>query len=341
MRIRKLTFHQSTFKKLKRALDGYWATNLAADQAANLVIIVKLSDRWLKTKVRGSHSSKTKRASIQALNGAANAEINRAFKKAAYMRRLDEATTDKENRGGLHALSHTAISSIGSTRKNVAGQVDGKYVTQAAIDLARKYDLNDAEIAAIRIYSVGDYKYINPAKERSDAWLKSQMPDVKLMSAAGPAAKGRLEITKAAAEGRMHASMLKKALKRIDDTDAKQVYRGQVLNSADAAKKYVKDQVLAFDYFASTSDDRKVSEAFIETGLDEAQKKGEQKTGILLILEGVAGGKRIADFSENPQESEVLLLPGARYKIDSVTKQAGYIEVRATQTAAGGTKHAK
>jgi hypothetical protein len=100
---------------------------------------------------------------------------------------------------------------------------------------------------------------------------------------------------------------------------------------AEVETRYSKGKVLTESTFSSTSSDFSVARRFAE------ESGSGKKLGVLLIISGPKG-KDIAMFSEVKSEGEVLLLPGASFRVDNVEKPApGGVEkmvrVYLTQTA--------
>jgi len=217
---------------------------------------------------------------------------------------------------------------------------------QAALDLARKYDLTHAEILAIKIYSVGDYKTINPTLAGKEDWLKKSLPYVggffdpyaaswlevptptttpaqtAQFEKSKPIWVGSLtkdDLSSVQAEARQHARYVQSGLEKLPAYDSrlaqppKPTYRGEQLTKAEFDAMYPKrGHVRSEQYFLSTSKDEAKAELF-------ASGAPTGKVGILLkcTLTG-KNGRDIEVISAHPPEQEVLLLPGARLRIKNI-----------------------
>jgi hypothetical protein len=234
---------------------------------------------------------------------------------------------------GLVAIANAIELALGNYDDTKSGMSQGAY------DLMTSRDLTDAEVAAIKIYTADDYRYMNPALEgnRGD-WLESQVRDIKgrrpdryeVLGAAlepgqlGPLSPGDL----AAQEGLEHAQVAVEGLRKLEAWKGT-TYRGMGLTPADFKTMFEDTTVWRARAFTSTAVDPKVSEEFAA-----ANGKKPGKIGILLIFT-VTDGRDVKKLSVWEREGEVLLLPGATGTIDRVRDSLahpGVKEVFITQT---------
>jgi hypothetical protein len=202
-----------------------------------------------------------------------------------------------------------------------------------------KYHLNDAELAAIRIYTVDDFKYINPAMAGIQSWMESQIP--KISGAKNPDTS-KSGIAKAMQEGRRHGQTVLAGMKKMPDYDGDLLYRGSSEDVTKIKSSFAQGSTIRYDAFVSCSTDRTVSEGFMKDNMDEDNRKAG-KQGLLLKLEFKHSGKDVSMLSALAMEKEILLMPGVEFKVTGVEedqKMTGkdgveftYHVVTATQTA--------
>jgi hypothetical protein len=222
-------------------------------------------------------------------------------------------------------MSVQAPTVVGHAESVAKGTVDAVTpgMTQQTLDVVTKYQLTDAELAAIKIYTVDDYKYINPAMAEIPAWMKAQIPEIAGAKSKDISDQG---IQSATAEGQLHGKMAKKGLKRLPDVVGT-VYRGEVHQPDKCLAKAQKGGELRYDAFMSTSINPRTANDFVA----QQQQKDPTLKGLILTLEVVEKGKDIAALSYYQKESEVLFLPGQRFKILSVVDWGTYFAIRAEQ----------
>ena len=209
--------------------------------------------------------------------------------------------------------------------------------------------LLDEEIAAIRLFTAADYKYINPTLANDETWLSLNIRNLTDPTTAtggqeatwakpevieffqkakeqGPAeyqaARNRLR-----REGMQHARQVLSGLKKLPNQKT-QGYRGLGL-TPDELKKYTKGATVCWPSFSSTSLDRHVADGW-------AALATKPKVPVVLILT-VKYRKDIQPMSQQKKEREILLMPGAKFTVTSDQHQKGdVIEIRLVQTVAGG-----
>jgi ADP-ribosyltransferase exoenzyme len=250
---------------------------------------------------------------------------------------------------GAHAAS-TSAGEVAAAEMLSKGQAlllgASKGTDQLALDFVEKYQLTHAEILAIKVYSVGDYKTINPTLAGKEGWLKKSVPYVRgardpltgewlgvpdpakakekaRFEAAAPLWVERLtpdDLSNVQAEARRHAQHALSGLNKLPPYDSRQAgggkptYRGEQLTQSEFAAMYPKKgHVRTEQYFLSTSKDQQKAESYA------AGAKANGKVGIL--LECTLTGKKGRDIeliSALRNEQEVLLLPGASLRIKDI-----------------------
>jgi hypothetical protein len=144
-------------------LDRYHATKRDDERLAAVRVLQHLADRWLKN--------------AQLLVGRLNAVDPRVAMVRSLADELDDERDEletelKKQAGYLHQLrtrgfvwpSTYAVNAPAEAEEMSQGRAGaGPGQSQQAVDLAQAAGLSAAEIAAIRVYTGDDFKYINPA----------------------------------------------------------------------------------------------------------------------------------------------------------------------------------
>ena len=218
---------------------------------------------------------------------------------------------------------------------------------QAAKQTGQGLLLTEDELAAIRVFSAGDYKYMNPVQAGSESRLVGQIKSLSQTARnetswaidatrdadderrAGPGAHARqLKV-----EALQHVRQAMTGLNKLPDF-AGTLFRGLRVPPTDLQRDYQQGCIVSFPSLTSTSKDRSVSMAWAQTSIADT-------TGILLVLSGVTQGKDIANISMNEVEKEVLLLAGSRFLVTEAPTQPssnGVSVVKCTQVDAGSTQ---
>jgi len=111
-------------------------------------------------------------------------------------------------------------------------------------------------------------------------------------------------------EGLDHADIARSGLKKLPDTPG-DTWRGVVLTPAEFKAKYSVGSTTISEAFSSSSLNQNVADGFIHSN------KVNGKVNILLQMH-VTKGKDIMSLSDSSTEAELLLLPGATFKVVSI-----------------------
>lgn len=226
---------------------------------------------------------------------------------------------------GTTAPGGTKIHQFGAIRAKLAG-----------------LNLTDAELAAIRVYSGGDYRTMNPTVAGSDAWLNKNVGDLterKETKFAFPETRMDMEAKKGKpdddqrrkmkVDAMMHVRLAVSGLKKLPDV-VDSTYRGLSLPLDQLIVDYKAGRRIVYKPFTSTSTKRDTSSAFAVVNATGGL------VPVLLTLR-VNKGKDIKDISVSPKEGEVLLMPGAEFQVVEAPKLTGMVyEVTLVQVAQGG-----
>ena len=165
-------------------------------------------------------------------------------------------------------------------------------------------DLSAAEVAAIRVFSLSDYKYINPAVANDRAWMQLNYP-----------AADERELTERAQEGSAHAAVMLDGLAKLPPWSG-QAFRGERMTQARFGERYVGEKTIRFPSFASLATERSVAEKFSK-GNDDTP--ADATVSVVVTLD-VTYARNIGKLSVYRNEKEVLILPGAEFEVVSRKK---------------------
>ena len=234
---------------------------------------------------------------------------------------------------GVQAISDAMTLAQGTTRSvDPEGRVAAPGMGAEALRIMQETGMTDAEMAAIKIYTAPDYRYINAgmAKNRG-GWLTSairqdesgaRVGDNRILGDAdleegfsGP----RSPADMAAAEGRRHGTHAVEGMKKMPP------WKGQTFRGAGFTHDQFQEQfgrgVWSADSFTSTSTQQAVSEGFAHN------ESVGGKIGVLMVFK-VTNGRDIKDLSIYSGEGEVLLMPGTRATVTNIETHPGPPEIK-------------
>ncbi|PZO44147.1 MAG: hypothetical protein DCF19_02785 [Pseudanabaena frigida] len=309
--------HDKKFSEIKKAYKEYAKTTDIYEELTTLRQIISDCNGYLE-----EHKGKNDKKDLDAKN------LLEACKKE-----LPEA----ESSTYIQDLTKGKFKYLTVTGSSVNRGLE--YVDEDIEPLAKKFGLTKGELTAIRIYAAGDYRYMNPVVADNDVWLDGAIkvliegakvnmdgkivpfpPEWRdtdstkqmlksLSKGKDPATKDQKEAIKN--EAFRHNYMALSGLKKMDKISTT-TYRGEGFEKEAFEKRYQVGQTFSYPAFTSTSLDKSRSEDF-------AQREGvNPKIPILLELT-VNNGRDISEISDIKSEKEILLLPKATFKVDSIT----------------------
>jgi hypothetical protein len=195
--------------------------------------------------------------------------------------------------------------------------------------LMQQNGLTDAEMAALKIYTAPDYRYMNAALGNDPVWkqkaleahVADPLPDVQ------PRNKNDADVGNASAQGLRHAKLTKKAMKKLPAWKSPPItYRGMGLSPADFKAMF--EDKTTWDTAAFVSTSTQPTKA-----LEFARREGRRAGVAILLHFDVSNGRDIDKLSMYPGEGEILLMPGATAKIVNVDKATpGLVKVHLKQS---------
>jgi predicted ABC-type ATPase len=344
---------ENTWAIIRKALRDYWEIeNVPAKSKDDLTEQLKILQNISATigTWKRKHPDKftgPKWATLEKLSGKVWPEINflsytiqnyDSIQTAIRAKKLsqEEYFRDLKDPAKFKYLSQTA-------KGFVVPHLD-KYATEA-----EEHGLTAAELAAIRLYTLDDYKYINPgaaygkAKAEGhrdkltglDKWMESKIPEIQGMSVEEGEdddkkrrlldpemvrGKGR---RRARQEAYRHAEMIVSGLKKLPKYKG-MVYRGFTAAKKDFKSDWARDKIVPQFPFISSSTNPLSSIVFIKEELVKASKDEKRRAkgeiGVLLRVYVGSGARAIEHLSLVPGEGEVLWVPGRKIKVTRVSK---------------------
>ncbi len=297
-----------TYQKLRRALADYHRNTEPDHDIWYIDVILGLTNHWLATHAGSKDKSDIRRRPIvEQLEAEAMAERGRVLAQQLYVKQAAE--------GNLEALSSfgkdMGVDAAKDVAKGKSGRVFG--TDEPAIAFAKKFGLTAAEISAIRIYTLPDYTYINPATANSDSWMKANITD----NAKSPVKD--LDRKKLREEGALHAGVMMQALAKIPPWKGT-TYRGSRSTAANFKENFLDKKSVKFGAFTSSAKKEMPARQF-SNGFGDVPPKPNQDVSVFCMVE-LANGRDINVISAAAKgEEEVLILPGAEFEISSVTAE--------------------
>lgn len=197
---------QTTFEQIRQKLDEYWHTHESSREVTLLLELFGLSEQWISThKKITSDEEIRKELDVRDLRKSIARELPYAKAQKKYMEDLQVAKKDpyykksKVDKGSsfqylsqmarLQAIDQAGKLGRGETDTAVPGRSDLfiQGMSPAALQIVKDNHLTDAEIAAIKIYTIDDYKYINPSMRHEkdsltpqarNEWLEGNLPNI-------------------------------------------------------------------------------------------------------------------------------------------------------------------
>jgi hypothetical protein len=377
----KVRLKSTTWVEIQNTLDAYHAAPDPSRQLRWLQQIEMLSHEWLDRHASSAKSNdKQKAVLLEKLLAQCETEFDslKDVQDANYTDRLVQTNnavqgdpTMRETKDPRYAaaggatdrsfkfITHSAIfdkvthkEDGGTDVKHSATKIEHFGALRQKPEVV-KAGLTDAEMAAIRVYSAGDYKLINPVLERNDPWLNANVRNLRETSFAQKDTKAKIDavnterranwtkrqspgqpkLSAEAEEKAIHEDESGKALPDVlseeDRRTAKMEARQHARMALSGLKKLPNVKVpgyrgltMPLESLITTYKLGKhiVYKPFISTSLDAkksmeyATKKDAGLVGVFLTL-NITQGKDIRAISVEAKEGEVLLLPGAEFEV--------------------------
>jgi hypothetical protein len=305
---------ESTFSQLKKALVGYENSDGPAEELASLQVLKQLAEHWLATHDKDKKKDTDKEASTNRLLNEINIEI-----PLAQQRIQDDKDEQDDYIRQIEAksLKFLSYSGAGMAKKMKGWHSGTDTMTNQAVNvhkLAQDHGLTLAEASAIGIYTADDYKYMNPAVANDEGWMRAMLPRTGIANLATRTGVSNgvtdEHVQEAKQEGNLHSKVAKSGMKKLPDWTG-MTFRGLALTENEFAVKYPLNSVSVFPAFSSTSSKESISRGFA------SKEATNGKVAILLQLH-LTKGKDIEKLSDAQGEAEILLMPGATFKVSKI-----------------------
>jgi hypothetical protein len=334
-----------TYGKIVKAVGDYHDASMTSEKLFYAQVIRALCRVWQERHEPGtSDQEDMQRRLIEGLEAEASKEVAVLRAEIRYEQDLEKGPGE----GGFEGLSASARKQgMGPARDVEAGEVPTAKnpfagTSQEAIDLVAEYGLTAAEVAAIRIYTLPDYIYINPSmsgteKEAVSSSGRKVVRDGKVVEA-GPSTAGwqrapkksekaieqRLAQAKdaslkdksaktLAAEGSEHAAMVHKGLEKLP-AYTEMVFRGMRLSPTEFADYFLKSRLTTRPQFGSATKDEAIADGYAKGGGD-IRPRPDQTVSVLCKIhsENARDIEKLSAAMTN--EKEVLFFPSSKFLI--------------------------
>jgi hypothetical protein len=312
-------FVSDTYSKIITALDDF----RSKPSVIQAKIVVGLCDDWLKKHgAEGTKRSRAKKALIEDVRAEVERGAGKLRAQAAYVNQYEGGE------GEWHPLAapnlNTKNAALGPSAELASGDVTKKAGNiQNKDELARlkgganlitKYKLTAAEVAAIRTYTSGDYRYINPAAAGDKDWMKNQM--ARNQAKGGSYFNQNATEKQLTQEGGLQTGMMASGLARLPKWEG-ELWRGE-RQTFDKVLELYASGTFEQKSIGSASKDRTVAHSYAN-GTGGGDPDPDQNVYVLLRLH-VTEGRDISKIGAVSGEGEVTLLPGTKFSIDHVTR---------------------
>jgi hypothetical protein len=326
---RKLTGTRDRLDVIGRAVDDYNTARNPDTIHTMLHTIMLLCQQYLKENgAEGSGPGDRKSSIVHDILAEAQRDLTRIEAQERYLddarsltskTRLTQQKQPKTAHGLVQEKYAEGMKMVGTAAADQPLAEPGAEVVSLVEKVKRlndelprviaKYGITEAEAAAIRTYTLADYRYINPTVANDQKWLDKANGfgnEGLRMNRKQRAAAEKERFDPLRAEGPLHAGVMMPGLAKLPVKKGR-VYRGEVLTEK-LLQERTKTGEIVNNAFWSASLKRGTGEGF------GSLKPGEIR--VLFVLT-VNNARDVRHFSDLP-EDEWLILPGARFAIKSI-----------------------
>lgn len=313
---------RTQIKLIRQTLEGYETSRTAAERIPVLQYMQSIIKAWHDA---GGQATSIGGQWLFRLLTEVEADLDEMKAQVEYMADLDKQLNYVANpQAGtpkfkyLSKLSPQAIKQAKNLAQGQTSAIVGE--DQLSLDVMKQAALTDAEVAALKIYTVADFGYINPALAGADDWLKTNVKTSKDFSNdATP--KG---LRQAMAEGQRHGRFFKTGLEKLPLYGERKIaWRGMRKTRAEFAKQYalgdpakLRGKQLPFTAFLSVSKTRAVAERFAYKP-KQTDPKGATMISVMMQCK-LINSRDVSGLSLLRDEAELVLPPPSILQIDDV-----------------------
>lgn len=293
----------SSFNAIRDALSQYEKATTPALKSRHLRVVSERATEWVNSHGRdsGAIDRQRRKVLVKLLDEVAveEASLSKEMAQGIYLDNISnsqEAPDPKsKDPGRKHALKGLTPESRNTSKMGPRNK---------GHEFAAKHGLTEAEVAAVRIFTADDYRYINPGTKNDPKWLAEGRAKNYVAFGRGAADDDYME------EGRLHAGVMQQALLKLP-ADPAPVFRGATYTNSDFTAQVGVGKTFLFPSFASASKERDTAERF-------ARDNGKDHAVIFRLRN--SGGRDISAISLVGNEAEVTLMAGAKFQVHSITQ---------------------
>jgi hypothetical protein len=343
---------KGSYAKLVKAVRKYHEVTEIADKLRAAEVIAGLCDIWLdKHKGPLDPDKSMQKYNIENLiQPEAKKSVAVLRGQIAYAAGLEKEAKE----GGFEGLSDRArTGAIGPARQVYAGEAPDptsrrapfKGTGQETINIVAEFGLLPAELAAIRVYTMADYIYINAAitgteKETVTPEVSASLPEraSSLVPSSHRARKKNVAAVEkkiaqskdtslqghdpkvVAEEGAAHAGMIVMALNKLPKYE-KPVFRGLRLSAKEFDDYFNGDRITSRPQFSSSTKSPKIAEDYAD-GKGDSTPRPDQTISVFctILTENARDVEKLSAAQIN--EKEVLFFPGVKFLILDKTPES-------------------
>ena len=313
----------STFATIQRVLARYEAASAGGGGPKQVALREKLladlgrlcADYVNEHQRAATDQDRSRLAAVRQLADELPAEqvaITKARAEAKYLENIN----DRHSSGAFAAVDDSARVATKAVMDRFKGRLfaaesfnnttEAKQINDR-MALVDERGLSTAEDAAISAYSLGEYKYMNPATANKRTW----MDEVKADDLGRGRGWDKLSNQTLREEGSLHAAMAMKGMAKLEPYTGL-TYRGEERWDYEMRKKLVPGSIYEFTNLTSTSKMKSTALGFAGSG-------APGKISVVWIVTN-GGGRDISLLSHTQGEDEVLLLAGTKVRIKSAVR---------------------
>ncbi len=175
---------KDTLYRLRQAVADHEKSKDEEGAGDRLAVILGLCHSYINRHARETDARAGEKVeAVEAIQPRAASEMRDWGQRQGEARYLQDAYGARSG----SPFKREGIGSDGAvqqTRLLAGGKMDPKGKTpgfsQGTLDLIDRYGLTEAEVLAVKMFTAGNFEYINPATANKESWMKGQMaPKVK------------------------------------------------------------------------------------------------------------------------------------------------------------------
>jgi hypothetical protein len=298
-----------TYSRIVRALSEYQDQRDKGQKLFYADVVIGLSDHWLTTHAASNAPRDVaRRPLLTKLLAEAKEEaitLRAEVNHETTNRKAHDVYMSDMGSGGFKGARQFDEGATTPAKQMVQGS---DKVDKLAVDLVAKVGLTAAEITAIRLYTLPDYMYINPATANSDDWMAKNVAGAGDEYEFKDVTKKRLK-----QEGATHAGMVMQGLMKLEPY-TQTTFRGERVTPEKFKTKYAKGGTMVSGALTSSTKLPDRARRFADGVGGNKPPEVDQTTSVFAEVEGISG-RDISRLSAAPYEEEILFPPGSTFSV--------------------------